>query len=84
MAVAQDLLIRRANYSDASDSAAIVDLMQVYAQDPMGGGEPLSEEVTEHLVTTLAQIPGALTVLAKEGDEAVALPDGSVVRSDLV
>lgn len=73
MPVSQDLHIRRADYSDASDAAAIVNLMQVYAQDPMGGGEPLSEEVTEQLVTSLAQIPGALTLLAMEGEEAVGL-----------
>mgnify|MGYP000390945201 CR=1 FL=1 len=73
MAVAQDLLIRRANYSDASDSAAIVDLMQVYARDPMGGGESLSADVIRNLVPNLAQIPGAFTLLAFAGGEAVGL-----------
>ena len=73
MAVAQDLLIRRANYSDASDSAAIVDLMQVYARDPMGGGESLSADVIRNLVPNLAQIPGAFSLLAFAGGEAVGL-----------
>ena len=73
MSVAQDLHIRRADYSDASDAAAIIHLMQVYAQDPMGGGESLSADVVRNLVPNLALIPGAFTLLALDAEEAVGL-----------
>jgi ribosomal protein S18 acetylase RimI-like enzyme len=69
----QSLSIRPADYTDSSDAAAIIRLMQSYAQDPMGGGEPLSEEAARNLVPSLAQIPGALTLLAFSGGEAVGL-----------
>ncbi len=73
MSVVQDLHIRRADYSDASDAAAIVALMQAYAQDPMGGSKPLSAYTVEHLVSRLAHIPGAFTLLILQGERAVGL-----------
>ena len=73
MPVEQDIQIRQADYANASDAAAIIRLMQAYAQDPMGGAEPLSEYAVEHLVPSLADIPDALTLLAFAGDEAVGL-----------
>ena len=73
MPVSQDLLIRRADYSDASDAAAIIRLMQAYAQDPMGGGEPLSGDAINNLVPNLSQITGAFTLLASDGEEAIGL-----------
>ena len=73
MSVQQDLQIRRADYSDASDAAAIIDLMQAYSQDAMGGGEPLSDYTIEHLVPSLADISGAFTLLAFNGEKTVGL-----------
>ncbi|MEJ2330576.1 MAG: GNAT family N-acetyltransferase [Gammaproteobacteria bacterium] len=73
MPVSQDLHIRSADYSDASDAADIIHLMQAYAQDPMGGGELLSADVVRNLVSNLAQIPGAFSLLAFAGGEAVGL-----------
>ena len=46
---------RQANLSDATDGELIVKLLNVYAMDPMGGGEPISEYVVEHLADELAQ-----------------------------
>lgn len=69
----QNPLIRQADYRDASDAAAIIELMQAYARDPMGGAEPLSRYAVEHLVPGLASIPGAFTLLALDGEEAVGL-----------
>ncbi|KAF1022054.1 MAG: Mycothiol acetyltransferase [Paracidovorax wautersii] len=54
----------QADYHCASHAQAIVDLLDAYARDPMGGGEPLSAETREHLVPRLAQLPHALTLLA--------------------
>lgn len=61
------LTVRRANYADPSDAAAIVSLLDAYASDPAGGGEPLSEDAKARLVPELAkreQAGWAFSVLA--------------------
>jgi len=52
---------------------ADVTLLDSYARDPMGGGKPLSEDVRERLVPGLAAHPGAFSLLAFAGDEALGL-----------
>jgi len=44
-----------------------------YANDPMGGGEPLPEQVKRTLVERLANVPGAFTVLCQIDSQYVAL-----------
>mgnify|MGYP001544491659 FL=1 len=73
MPVPQAFHIRRADYSNASDAEAIIRLMQFYAKDPMGGVRPLSEDTVNNLVPSLSKIPGALTLLAFDAEEAIAL-----------
>ena len=53
-----------ADYNHANDAEAVVSLMNHYALDKMGGGEALPEAVKATLVTELAKVPGAFTVLA--------------------
>ncbi|MFD2134931.1 GNAT family N-acetyltransferase [Novosphingobium resinovorum] len=48
-------------------------MLDVYARDPMGGGEPLSDDVRERLVPALAQVPGAFVLLARIDGEAVGI-----------
>ena len=52
---------------------ALVSLLNVYAQDPMGGGRPLADEVMRHLPDALAHRPGAHVLLAHQGDVFVGL-----------
>jgi len=56
---------------------ALVSLLDAYAQDPMGGGAPLSEFAKAHLVAELAKRPQAFSVLAFWGPER-GLPIGLV------
>lgn len=56
--------IIRADYGHPDHAAAIVTLMQVYAQDRMGGGDALPLEVTSVLIERLAATPGAVSILA--------------------
>jgi len=56
---------------------ALVRLLDAYAQDPMGGGAPLSEFAKAHLVAELAKRPQAFSVLAFWGPER-GLPIGLV------
>lgn len=53
----------QADYHDAAHARAIVELLDTYALDPMGGGEPLPERVRATLVERLAALPHAFSVL---------------------
>jgi ribosomal protein S18 acetylase RimI-like enzyme len=65
--------VRRADYARPSDAAALVMLLDAYASDPAGGGEPLSDHARSNLVRELAARPQAFSILAFVGDEPVGL-----------
>ena len=71
--LAPTVTVRLADYADAADAARVVALLDSYARDPMGGGKPLSDDVRERLVPGLAAHPGAFSLLAFAGDEALGL-----------
>lgn len=66
-----DLAITRADFADPADVAALVVVLDAYARDPMGGGEPLPEDVRERLGPALAEMPGAFAFIARLGDRPV-------------
>jgi ribosomal protein S18 acetylase RimI-like enzyme len=65
--------IIRADYANADHAAAVVDLLDVYARDPMGGGTPLSDATRGTLIAGLADTPGAFSLLAHVDDVPVGL-----------
>jgi ribosomal protein S18 acetylase RimI-like enzyme len=65
--------VRCADYADDRDAAAVVSLLDAYARDPAGGGEPLSDFVKANLVRELAARPQAYSVLAFDGEQPVGL-----------
>ena len=71
--MAAAFLVRRANYQASSDAAALVMLLDAYASDPAGGGEPLSDFARAHLVRELAARPQAYSVLAFDREAPVGL-----------
>jgi ribosomal protein S18 acetylase RimI-like enzyme len=71
--MAAALLVRRADYADAGDAAAVVGLLDAYAGDPAGGGEPLSDFCKVNLVRALVARPQAYSVLAFDGEQPVGL-----------
>ncbi len=71
------LRICRADYSQPAHSDAVVYLLDAYARDPMGGGQPLTEFSKTHLVPALAARPQAFSVLAF-GGPGCQLPAGLV------
>lgn len=71
--LAPAVTVRLADYADAADAARVVALLDSYARDPMGGGKPLSDDVRARLVSGLAAHPGAFSLLAFAGDEALGL-----------
>ena len=67
------LQVLQANYSNTLHAQAIVQLLDAYAQDPAGGGTPLSAFAKANLVDQLAKRPQAFSVLAFDGDTPVGL-----------
>jgi len=67
------LVVVRADYANPVHARALVDMLDAYAQDPAGGGKPLSGFVRENLVAELAARPTAYSVLAFDGAQAVGL-----------
>jgi ribosomal protein S18 acetylase RimI-like enzyme len=63
----------RVRYNDPAHAAALVELLDHYARDPAGGGEPLSDFTRDHLVASLAARPFIFSVLAFDGDTPVGL-----------
>ena len=66
-------LARRVDFRSARDRAALVHLLDTYAQDPMGGGEPLTDDVKARLCDDLARLPMAASFIAWLDDEPVGL-----------
>ncbi len=69
----RSLEIREADFSAAADAAGIVAVLDSYAADPAGGGEPLTREVRERLVPALREQAHTLVLLAWDGNDPVGL-----------
>lgn len=61
------------NLDDAAHAAALLDLLDHYARDPMGGGQGLRDEVKAALVEGLKGVPHFHGGLALDGDVPVGL-----------
>lgn len=61
--------------ADATHAAAFLDLLEHYAQDPMGGGDGLTEHARTHLVDALKGLPGFHGALAFSFGTPVGLID---------
>lgn len=67
------LTIRPADLTDARDAASIALLLNAYAVEPVGGGQPLAPDARERLVPALRDIPRALVLLALADEAAVGI-----------
>lgn len=65
--------IAEADLASSVDRESVVQLLDLYARDPMGGGKGLSDYAKAHLPTELARRPHRVVLLAFEEDEAVGL-----------
>ncbi|MDT3707659.1 MAG: GNAT family N-acetyltransferase [Thiobacillus sp.] len=63
----------RARYDDPSHAAALLELLDHYARDPAGGGEPLSGFARDNLIVELAARPFVFSVLAFDAGTPVGL-----------
>ena len=67
------VVVVQADYSNPVHAQALRDVLNHYANDPMGGGEALSPHVLEQLPAELAKRPHAFSVLAFVDGEAAGL-----------
>jgi len=67
------LSIRAADLADPTDAAAVVDLVNAYALDPLGGGAPLAADVRARLVPGLRAHPTTLVLLAFADERPVGV-----------
>ncbi len=69
----QNPVVVQADYANAAHAAAIISVLDTYARDPMGGGQPLHSKVKTHLVAEMAGRPHLFSVLAFFGNEPIDL-----------
>lgn len=65
--------ILNADLTDPRHAEAIVEVLDSYASDPIGGGEPLRPEVRRSLVPALREHPTTLVLLAFDDGRAVGV-----------
>ena len=65
--------IETADLTRNDHAIALVELLDAYARDPMGGGQPLSPTVRDQLPKALAGRANALVLLAYVNDQPVGL-----------
>ena len=65
--------IVEADLESREHQQAILELSNAYAMDPMGNGEPLSDEVRRKLISGLRQHPTTIIFLAFQDRQAVGI-----------
>jgi len=65
--------IVQTDLTNPAQAEAFLQLMNSYALDPMGGGQPLSDYAWEHLVAALQGRSDLLSLLAFADDEPIGL-----------
>ena len=68
-----NITVKVVDYLDPTDRRALIAMLDMYARDPMGGGEPLPVETQLRLCDDLAKLPGAISWLALKQGEPVGL-----------
>jgi ribosomal protein S18 acetylase RimI-like enzyme len=61
------------DYHNPQQATDLVNLLDSYARDPMGGGEPLAQVVKDNLAAELAKRPFGLSLIAYVDDQPAGL-----------
>lgn len=67
------LRIEIADYKDPEQGSALITLLDAYASDPMGGGEPLPAKTKATLLERMQAQPGVYSFIAYLDDKPVGL-----------
>jgi ribosomal protein S18 acetylase RimI-like enzyme len=65
--------VRPADLNHPEDCRSVVELLDMYSQEPLGQARPLTEEVRERLIPGLRQHPNVLVLLAFDDTLAVGI-----------
>jgi len=65
--------VTRADLDDAAQAQAVLELIDCYARDDMGGAEPLPDAIRDALIPGLRGFAGTLVFLAWDGAEPVGV-----------
>ena len=65
--------VKPVDFSLTHERSAFVELLDMYARDPMGGGRGLADDVKSRLLHDLPNWPGALNLMAWQGDLAIGM-----------
>lgn len=65
--------VRQADYADPADARDIGFLLNAYASDRMGGGEPLADFIRENIATELSKLPHAFSILCHVNNKPAGL-----------
>ena len=58
-----EIKIELVDYSNQEQGKDLLNLLDCYARDPMGGGEPLAQYVKENLLNELSKLPHAFSLI---------------------
>jgi GNAT superfamily N-acetyltransferase len=67
------LEIRETDLTDPGDAQGVVEVLDSYATDPVGGGQPLRSDVRERLIPALREQPNSLVLLAFDDEQAIGI-----------
>ncbi len=68
-----NITVKVVDYLDPSDRQALIDMLDMYARDPMGGGEPLAADTRLRLCDDLSRVAGAISWLAFKDGKPIGL-----------
>ncbi|HLF11670.1 MAG TPA: GNAT family N-acetyltransferase [Gammaproteobacteria bacterium] len=68
-----NLRVSEADLSNPRDAKGLLEVLDSYAADPVGGGESLPEDVQSRLPSMLRELPSALVLLAFYDDQSVGV-----------
>jgi ribosomal protein S18 acetylase RimI-like enzyme len=68
-----DLTVFPADLNDPAHAAAVVELLDSYAMDPMGGATPLTDDVKVAMIPGMLKLEATRVWLALEGDRFIGV-----------
>jgi ribosomal protein S18 acetylase RimI-like enzyme len=68
-----EITIRKADLANAADASAVFELLNGYAIDEMGQGQPFSDEIRLRLIPELRKQPNAIVMLAFSSGQPAGL-----------
>lgn len=71
--VAADVKIIKADLDNPKHAADIVNIVDLFARDPMGQEEPLEEDIRVDMIAEMKKIPTTMTYIAYMGEKALGI-----------